>query len=129
PATRCGWHSLAGMPALPMLCTGTEVGVGCLTDMENRLAFRFQVPAPPAGPVVELSVEETEKLLLRKLAAAKDDPTAVLWQLAHFYKVVRQHEKALERLRQLMKLLPGLKQKAECVLMMGQAMEQAGDTH
>src|SRR4029450_7194367 len=97
---------------------GTNGGFRCLTNMESRLDFRFEVPAPPSGPVIELSAEETGKLLLRKLAETKDTPVPALWQLAHFYKVAKQHEKALERLRQLMQLLPDAEQKAECVLTM-----------
>ena len=95
--------------------------------MAERLDFKFQVPAPPTGPVVELTLEESQKLLLQKLAEAREDPVPALWQLAHFYKIAKQREKALERLRQLMQLLPDPEQKAECVLTMGQAMEQVGD--
>ena len=39
----------------------------------------------------------------------------------------KDNEKALERLRQLMARLPDPEKKAECVLTMGQAMEQVGD--
>jgi tetratricopeptide (TPR) repeat protein len=95
--------------------------------MENRLDFRFEVPRPPAGPLVELSAAEAEKMLLKKLAESGEDRTEALWQLAHFYKLAKQHEKALERLRELMQRLPDPEKKAECVLTMGQAMEQIGD--
>src|SRR5208283_3624639 len=95
--------------------------------MEGRLDFRFSIPRPPDGPLVELSAEDAEKMLLKKLTEAKADPTEALWQLAHFYKHAKQHEKALERLRQLMQRLPDPEQKAQCVLTMGQAMEQVGD--
>ena len=96
-------------------------------NMESRLDFRYSIPRPLEGPLVELSAEEAEKLLLKRLDEAKADPTEALWQLAHFYKQVKQHEKALERLRQLMQRLPDPEQKAQCVLTMGQAMEQVGD--
>jgi tetratricopeptide (TPR) repeat protein len=76
---------------------------------------------------VELSNAEAEKMLLSKLEESKADPTAALWNLAQFYKLSKQHEKALERLRQLMERLPNPEQKAECVLTMGQAMEQVND--
>ena len=66
-------------------------------------------------------------MLLKKLDESKADPTQALWQLAQFYKLSKQHEKALERLRQLMERLPDPEAKAECVLTMGQAMEQVGD--
>jgi tetratricopeptide (TPR) repeat protein len=95
--------------------------------MNERLEFRFSVPRAPDGPLVELSNEEVEKMLLRKLEESQANPTQALWDLAQFYKLAKQHEKALERLRQLMERLPNPEQKAECVLTMGQAMEQVGD--
>jgi tetratricopeptide (TPR) repeat protein len=95
--------------------------------MSQRLDFRFSIPKPPPGAVVELSNEEAEKMLLKKLDESKAEPTEALWNLAQFYKLSKQHEKALQRLRELMALLPDPEQKAECVLTMGQAMEQVGD--
>jgi len=95
--------------------------------MDERLDFRFSLPAKPDGPLVELSNEEAEKMLLKKLDESNADPIQALWQLAQFYKMSKQHDKALERLRQLMERLPNPEQKAECVLTMGQAMEQVGD--
>jgi tetratricopeptide (TPR) repeat protein len=95
--------------------------------MDDQLTFRFAIPRGPQGPVVELSLAETEKMLLKTLDDAKADPTQALWNLAQFYKLSKQHEKALERLRELMALLPDLEKKADCVLTMGQAMEQVGD--
>jgi len=95
--------------------------------MDQRLDFRFSIPRAPAGPLVALSNEEAERLLLKKLDDSKADPTQALWELAQFYKLSKQHEKALERLRQLLARLPDPEQKAQCVLTMGQAMEQVGD--
>jgi tetratricopeptide (TPR) repeat protein len=95
--------------------------------MDQRLDFRFSVPRAPAGPLVELSGDEAEKMLLKKLGESNADPTEALWNLAQFYKLSKQHEKALQRLRELMQRLPDPEQKAECVLTMGQAMEQVGD--
>jgi tetratricopeptide (TPR) repeat protein len=95
--------------------------------MEKSLDFRFSLPQPAKGPVVELSAQEAERILLKHLDDAKTDPTQALWQLAQFYKLSKQHEKALARLRELMQRLPDAERKAECVLTMGQAMEQVGD--
>jgi tetratricopeptide (TPR) repeat protein len=95
--------------------------------MNQRLDFRFSIPPRPEGPLVELSSDEIEKMLLKRLAESSADPTQALWNLAQFYKVSKQHEKALERLRQLIDRLPDPEHKAECVLTMGQAMEQVGD--
>jgi tetratricopeptide (TPR) repeat protein len=89
--------------------------------------FRFSVPSGVQGSLVQLSNDEAEQLLIQKLKEDTDDPIPALWQLAHFYKLTKQHEKALERLRQLMALLPDPEKKAACVLTMGQAMEQVED--
>ncbi|MEI9866354.1 MAG: tetratricopeptide repeat protein [Limisphaerales bacterium] len=95
--------------------------------MDKRLDFRFQIPKPPDGPLIELTPDETEKFLIQKVDEAGEDPKKALWQLAQFYKLNKQHEKALERLRQLIALLPDPESKASCVFTMGQAMEQVGD--
>ena len=96
-------------------------------SMDKRLDFRFEIPRPPAGPVVELSNEQAEKMLLEKLADSQDDPRKALWELAQFYKLAKQHEKALQSLRELIQRLPDPEDKANCVFTMGQAMEQVGD--
>jgi tetratricopeptide (TPR) repeat protein len=95
--------------------------------MDKRLDFRFEIPKPPDGPVVEMTASEAEAMLLQRLEEEKADPTKALWQLAQFYKLNKQHEKALERLRELIKQLPDPEDKANCVFTMGQAMEQVGD--
>jgi tetratricopeptide (TPR) repeat protein len=95
--------------------------------MDKRLDFRFEIPRPPCGPVVELSNAEAEKILLDKLAGAATDPRNALWELAQFYKLSGQHEKALVRLRELIERLPNPEDKANCVFTMGQTMEQVGD--
>jgi tetratricopeptide (TPR) repeat protein len=95
--------------------------------MEKRLDFRFDIPRPPQGPVIELSNAEAEKILLDKLAGAAADPRNALWELAQFYKLSGQHEKALVRLRELIARLPGPEDQAKCIFTMGQAMEKVGD--
>lgn len=96
--------------------------------MDKRLDFRFEIPKPPdGGPVVELTASEAEAMLLQRLEEEKANPTQALWQLAQFYKLNKQHETALERLRELIKQLPDPEDKANCVFTMGQAMEQVSD--
>jgi tetratricopeptide (TPR) repeat protein len=95
--------------------------------MERPLDFRFELPRPPVGPLVEVSSGEMERLLLKQLEEVPDDPAQALWQLAHFYKDTGQNDKALVRLRQLLQLLPDPESRAKCILTMGQVMEQAGD--
>jgi tetratricopeptide (TPR) repeat protein len=95
--------------------------------MEKPLDFRFELPQPPAGPLVEVSSLEMEKMLLKQLEDAVKEPRQALWQLAQFYKQTRQTDKALVRLRQLIHMLPDAEERAKCVLSMGQAMEQKAD--
>jgi tetratricopeptide (TPR) repeat protein len=95
--------------------------------MEKPLKFRFELPRPPAGPLVEVSSEEMERLLLKKLAESENNPTQPLWQLALFYKQLRQHGKALTRLQELLPLLPEPEERARCILTMGQTTEQTGN--
>ena len=94
--------------------------------MEKPLNFRFELPRPPVGPLVEVSSRQMEKLLLGKLRESENNPTQALWQLALFYKQTRQNGQALARFQELMPLLPEPEERARCVLSMGQAMEQAG---
>lgn len=98
-----------------------------MVTMEKSLNFRFEMPQGPQGPVVELTNEQAEKLLLQKLESDKSNQKDALWQLAQFYKLTRQHEKAIARLRELIQLVPDPEEKANCVFTMGQAMEQIGD--
>jgi TolA-binding protein len=95
--------------------------------MDKRLDFRIEIPRPPTGPVIELSNEQAERMLLGKVADGKADRRSALWEQAQFYKLTKQHEKAIQRLRELIQLLPDPEQKAECVFTMGQAMEQVSD--
>ncbi len=95
--------------------------------MENDLKFRFEFPRPPTGPLVEVSNEDMETFLLRKLKEAENNPTSALWQLALFYKQTRQNGKAMTRLQQLYCLLSDLEERAKCLLTMGQTMEQVGN--
>jgi len=55
--------------------------------MAKRLDFRFSIPRPPEGSVVELSADEAERILLKDLNQAQGDKTQALWQLAQFYRV------------------------------------------
>src|SRR5580658_7392633 len=98
-----------------------------LQSMEKPLNFRFELPRSPVGPLVEVSSQEMEKLLLKKLEESENNPTQALWQLALFYKQIRHNGKALTRLQQLIPLLPDPEERAKCVLTMGQTMEQTGN--
>jgi superkiller protein 3 len=98
-----------------------------LPSMEEPLKFQFELPRPPVGPLVEVSSQEMEKLLLKKLQESENNPTPALWQLALFYKQIRQHSKALSRFQELLPLLPDPEEKARCILNMGQTMEQTGN--
>ncbi len=95
--------------------------------MDKRFDFRFALPRPPEGPLVEMSAEEVEKVLLKRLEDEKRQPTDALWELARFYQQRKQIEKGLACLRQALAGMPDAEGKASCVLGMGQMMESAGD--
>src|SRR6266550_8928668 len=95
--------------------------------MEDGLQFRFAVPRPPQGPLVEMSVAEMEKTLLKRLEDEKSQPTEALWQLARFYQQSKQIEKGVACLRQMLAHVPDAEKKAGCILAMGQMMESAND--
>ena len=94
---------------------------------EQRLDFRFEIPRPPEGPLIEMSAAEMEKTLLKRVEDEKAEPTEALWQLARWYQQSKQIEKGLACLRQVLARLPGAEEKAGCVLAMGQHMETAQD--
>ena len=91
------------------------------------MEFRYSLPEPVTGELVALVADEAERVLLRNLKESAHDRKESLWQLARFYSHTRQHEKALAYLRQVMELQPDTEHKAQCILAMGQTMEQVGD--
>ena len=106
----------------------TNARLQCLIDdMERRLDFRFAIPQPPEGPLIEMSAEEMEKTLLKRLENERAQPAEALWQLARFYQHRNHAEKGLSCLRQLLAHQPDAESKANSVLAMGQMMESAHD--
>lgn len=95
--------------------------------MDNQMSFRFAIPRPPEGPLVAMSAEEMERTLLKRLEEEKSQPTEALWQLAKFYQQIKQPEKGLACLRQVLARIPDVEKKAHCVLAMGQMMEAVQD--
>lgn len=95
--------------------------------MEKGLGFHYSVPKPPEGPLVEMTAQEAEKLLLKRLEEQKDAPADALWELARFYQQSRQIDKGLNCLRRVLALMPDAERKASCVLGMGQMMETLQD--
>jgi tetratricopeptide (TPR) repeat protein len=95
--------------------------------MDKRLDFQFSIPRPPEGLLVEMSAEEMERTLLKRLEAEKSQPIDALWQLARFYQQRKDHEKGLNCLRQALAHMPDVESKAHCVLGMGQLMEAVQD--
>lgn len=67
--------------------------------MEKQWNFRFALPRPPEGPLVAVSAEETERALLKRLAAEKDQATEALWHLVRFCQQSKQFDKGLSCLR------------------------------
>ena len=95
--------------------------------MQKQFNFRVVLPKPPNGPLVEMSAEEMEKTLLKRLAEEKHQPVNALWQLARFYQQSKQSQKGLSCLQQLLEQMSDPEAKANCVLAMGQMMESVGD--
>jgi tetratricopeptide (TPR) repeat protein len=95
--------------------------------MEKRLYFRFEIPAQPEGPLIQMSAEEMERFLLKRLEDEKAEPTDALWELARFYGDRKQHEKAIECLRKVLVRYSDLERKARCVLAMGGTIKQVED--
>jgi tetratricopeptide (TPR) repeat protein len=93
----------------------------------RAMEFRFELPNPPEGPLVEMSPEEMESRLLKRLDEEKNKPVDALWQLARFYQHSKRPDKALDCLRRVLAEMPDAERKASCVLGMGQMMETAGD--
>ena len=94
--------------------------------MTDDLRFRFVLPKPPEGPLVEMSAEEMEKLLVKRAETDKD-PVEGLWQLARFYQQSKNYEKGLACLRQILSRMPDAEGKARTILGLGQMMESVGD--
>jgi tetratricopeptide (TPR) repeat protein len=95
---------------------------------ERPREFQYSVRSPPTeGPLVELSLDETEQFLLKNLRAATGDRRDALWQLARFYSHTKRPDQALDYLRQVMALPGDTDHTAACILAMGQSMEQVGD--
>jgi len=95
--------------------------------MDKPLESSIEIQKPASGQLIELSPAEAEKILITKVNEAGANLLNDLWELVQFYKVNKQHEKALERLRELIALLPNPDDKTDCAYMMGEAMEQVGD--
>ena len=91
------------------------------------MEFRFALPQPPSGPLVEMTFEETERMLLKRLEAEKDKPIDALWQLARLYQQSKQIEKGLACLERVLAEMPDAEGKASAVLGLGQMMESAQD--
>lgn len=94
--------------------------------MQEGMQFRFEIPRQPPGPVIELSLQEAEKILLKKLET-KESQSDALWEMARFYQSTRQFDKSLDCLRKILPQMPDAEQRAGCVLAFGQLMESIGD--
>jgi Tfp pilus assembly protein PilF len=95
--------------------------------MDEKLDFRFTLQKPPPGPLIEMSAQEVEARLLKRLDEEKAQPADALWQLARFYQQSKQADKGLACLRQALSHMPDPEKKAHCVLAMGQLMETVQD--
>ena len=91
------------------------------------MEFNFHVPHPPGSDVRQVTSQEVERILLAQLAQAQDDPAQALWNLAQFYKRSGKLGRATEILRDLLARTSDPEPRAQIVLTLGQAAEQASD--
>ncbi len=69
--------------------------------METEWSFRYATPKPE-GPLVEMSAEEMERILLQRVSLEQSDPAEALWQLGRFYCQIKRQDRALDCLRQIL---------------------------
>lgn len=91
------------------------------------MRFRFQVPKPPEGEVVEITAEAYEEMLLKRLADPNENRTMVMWELAQHCKNHGKVEQAMAHFKALLDCVESLEAKAKIVLALGQTSERAGD--
>ena len=91
--------------------------------MSEPFAFRYDSPRPPEG--VEVTQEEAEQLLLKRLEEEPHEPNA-FWQLARFYCLTGRQDLALSYLEEMISESDDPELRAAAYLGMGQVMEQAG---
>jgi len=50
---------------------------------------------PPGGDPVAVTMEESERMLLKRVANQKDDPRQAVWELSQFCRLNGRHDWAL----------------------------------
>lgn len=81
----------------------------------------------PAGELVVMTFEETERWMLARLQDETRDRKKALKHLACFYADHRRYDQSLEMMRELVKLETDLEEKAACVLATGAIAEKKED--
>lgn len=95
--------------------------------MAEQFNFQYSVPQQPGQPVVEISLDEVERMLLKRLEDERDNPVDALREMALFYGRKGDCEKSMSLLRQLLGYFDTAEKKAGCILAMGGTAEQMGD--
>ena len=98
-----------------------------IMESDSRWEFSYAVHRPPEGKPCNLSPEEIEQQLRKQVQDNAANPVQPLWELAQFYKLSGNHDRAVATLRELLALMPDLEAKANCVFTMGQSAEKVGD--
>ncbi len=96
-------------------------------ESDARWEFSYTVRKPPEGESAKLTPKEIELRLRKDVEANPANPIQPLWELAQFYKLTGNHDRAVTTLRELVALLPDLETKANCIFTMGQSAEKVGD--
>ncbi len=93
--------------------------------MSQEWPYRFNFSIPPKGK--EISVEEAERMLLKKLEDCENEPENALWDLVVFYSVTDRQMMAFSYVERLLAMTDDLEKKAVYYLTLGQLMEQTQD--
>ena len=93
----------------------------------ESLKFNYEVPRGPEGEVVELTAAEMERLLVERLAAATENPTQAMWELAQFYKRDNRLDRASEVFKDMLGRVADLEIKAQIIFSLGQTAEKSND--
>lgn len=109
-----------------MLLSSRRGNMGFMSNDET-MDFNFSVPQPPPDGARQVTAEEAEQVLLKRLEESKDDPLEAMWELAQFYKSQNHLDRAGEIFHDMLQWVSDPELKAQIILALGQTAERARD--
>lgn len=96
---------------------------------EEPFEVSYSMPVPPPPGAAELTQEQVEKRLLEELekGTRAGNPVRAMWDLANFYKVTHQVQRAEQVVRTLLAQIPEVENKAYLIMSLGQLAEMTKD--